>query len=184
MRNLASEARIVRLVNEMLTNAAEQRASDIHIDALEKQQTAIEATYAKRLEAVSLEAEAEKLIMSNNQKEILDLLKKYAPDYNATGKSLGEQMLAGFKGKVKDFDKWFAQLTARIETAQKQLAALAQKAAALPATASASATTAVSNVRSVTVTQQNTFTVAVETPSETARRVQAANEALAQQLLR
>jgi len=37
LRNLASEARIVRLVNEMLTNAAEQRASDIHIEPEETQ---------------------------------------------------------------------------------------------------------------------------------------------------
>ena len=32
LRNLASEAKIVRLINEMLSQAIEQNASDIHIE--------------------------------------------------------------------------------------------------------------------------------------------------------
>ncbi|MBN2641469.1 MAG: type II/IV secretion system protein [Victivallales bacterium] len=36
LRNLASEAKIVRLVNEMFTRAAEQRASDIHVEPEEE----------------------------------------------------------------------------------------------------------------------------------------------------
>lgn len=49
--------------------------------------------------------------MQSSQADIIDLLKQFAPEYNATGQSLGEQLVDGFMGKVGDIETWFAKLT-------------------------------------------------------------------------
>ena len=46
------------------------------------------------MEEAALRAEAEKLILSQSQDELLSLLEQYAPDYDALGQTLGEKLLA------------------------------------------------------------------------------------------
>ncbi|HNX63136.1 MAG TPA: hypothetical protein PKN45_10890, partial [Candidatus Limiplasma sp.] len=74
--------------------------ADTELSKLDDQQQAIEDAYAARLQTASLEAEAEKILMSNTQQQIIALINQYAPDYNATGQNLGEQLYQGFLGRV------------------------------------------------------------------------------------
>lgn len=98
-------------------------------DALQTQLDANNAYYDELTKEQNLQAEAQKLLLKSNQKEILNLIKNFAPEYNATGESLGEQLVDGFTKKVGDIDKWFSQLTSKVTKAQDQMAAVATKAA-------------------------------------------------------
>lgn len=57
--------------------------------------------YENKTNLANLQAESEKLIMDNNQKEIIALLKSYSPSYEEAGKTLGERMAEGFKGQLQ-----------------------------------------------------------------------------------
>lgn len=60
-----------------------------------------------------MQAEAAAMMMNSGQEDILALLKSFAPDYNLTGQTLGEQLYDGFIGKVGNIDTWFTALTDR-----------------------------------------------------------------------
>ncbi|MDD3410522.1 MAG: hypothetical protein PHY12_06900 [Eubacteriales bacterium] len=155
--------------------------ADAQLAALDKQQAEIEAAYAERLKAASLEAEAEKLLMESTQEQIIQLISDFAPDYNATGKTLGEQLLAGFQNQVGSVVTWINNLNQQIASAQQKMAQLAQQAATDFYADAANRQQA--QAGGVTVNQTNNFNTPVETPGETARRVAQANEALAEEVL-
>ena len=77
------------------------------------------------MEEAALRAEAEKLILSQSQDELLSLLEQYAPDYDALGQTLGEKLLDGFARGAGDVAAWFEDFSARLAGAQAQMAALA-----------------------------------------------------------
>ena len=127
----------------------------------------------------ALQAEAEKLILTQSQDELLSLISSYAPEYDALGQTLGEKLLDGFKEKVarshsgltlstpecwRYNSKWHKQPSRRRTTFYdgRQTAQAAQAAA--PA---------------VTVNQTVEFNQPVETPAQVARRMEEVNEALA-----
>ena len=106
-----------------------EQAAENELAALDREQEAIEAAYADRMEEAALRAEAEKLILSQSQDELLSLLEQYAPDYDALGQTLGEKLLDGFARGAGDVAAWFEDFSARLAGAQAQMAALAQSAA-------------------------------------------------------
>ena len=106
-----------------------EQAAESELAALDREQEAIEAAYADRMEEAALRAEAEKLILSQSQDELLSLLEQYAPDYDALGQTLGEKLLDGFARGAGDVAAWFEDFSARLAGAQAQMAALAQSAA-------------------------------------------------------
>lgn len=77
--------------------------------------------YEEKLKDANIEAEAEKLIMDNNQKAIIDLLHAYEPQYEIAGKSLGERLAAGFQPQ-------FDRINAMIDSLAAKLAAVAANA--------------------------------------------------------
>lgn len=60
----------------------------------------IKSFYEDKEKEANLDAEAQKLIVSNNQTEIVGLLKSYGQDYEIAGASLGERLVAGFKKQM------------------------------------------------------------------------------------
>ena len=160
-----------------------EQAADSQLSALDREQEAIEAAYADRMEEAALRAEAEKLILSQSQDELLSLLEQYAPDYDALGQTLGEKLLDGFARGAGDVAAWFEDFSARLAGAQAQMAALAQSAADTfydgRRTAQAAQSPA---IPAVTVNQTVEFNQPVETPAQVARRMEEVNEALAMML--
>ena len=157
--------------------AAVNERAQAEADALDEQADRINDTYANRLTAAALEAEAEKRLMTDTQEELLKLISAYAPDYNATGKTLGEQLLSGFLQKAGSVEGWTTTLNELIAAAQEGLNTTMQNAAerfyadrAAPA------------APGVTINQQNTFNTPVESPADTAYRIRQANEDLADQI--
>jgi hypothetical protein len=154
--------------------------AESELSNLDDQQQKIEDAYAARLQTAALEAEAEKLLMNSTQQQIIALINQYAPDYNATGQNLGEQLYQGFLGRVGNIATWFTSFNNAVNNAQNAMATQAQNAASgfyQQANANGISTS------NVTVNQTNQFYTPVETPSQTARRIQQANEELALSLL-
>ena len=110
--------------------------------------------------------------MQASQEETIDLLRAFAPDYLSAGEDLGAAMYEGFVSKFGDITAFFDSLTAALE-------APVIRAGASAAGGAAYMTQAAGAGRETTVTQNVTFTVPVETPTDTARKMQQVNEALA-----
>jgi hypothetical protein len=157
-------------------DAVNARAQD-EIGALDAQADAVRGAYEKQLQSAALRAEAEKQLMTGTQADILKLITAFAPDYNAAGQTLGEQMLKGFAEKAGSVTGWMDSLNAMIAGVQQNLS-LAMQSAADGFYREHGAAAA-----GVTVNQQNTFNTPVETPADTARRIQQANEELADERL-
>lgn len=160
-----------------------EQAAESELTVLDREQEAIEAAYADRMEEAALRAEAEKLILSQSQDELLSLLEQYAPDYDALGQTLGEKLLDGFACGAGDVAAWFEDFSARLAGAQAQMAALAQSAADTFYDGRQTAQAAQSPATpAVTVNQTVEFNQPVETPAQVARRMEEVNEALAMML--
>ena len=159
-----------------------EQAAESGLAALDREQEAVEAAYADRMEEAALRAEAEKLILSQSQDELLSLLEQYAPDYDALGQTLGEKLLDGFARGAGDVAAWFEDFSARLAGAQAQMAALAQSAADTFYDGRRTAQAAQAAVPAVTVNQTVEFNQPVETPAQVARRMEEVNEALAMML--
>ncbi len=106
-----------------------QQKVEAEQEKIDKQIEANDKYYEELTKEQNLQAEAQKLLMKNNQTEILNLLKNFAPDYNLTGQSLGEQLVDGFMGKVADIEAWFGGLTAKFSQYQNRIASIATQAA-------------------------------------------------------
>ena len=162
-----------------------QQKVEAEQEKIDKQIEANDKYYEELTKEQNLQAEAQKLLMKNNQVEILNLLKNFAPEYNLTGQSLGEQLVDGFMGKVADIEAWFGGLTAKFSQYQNQIASIATQAAdefyrthgiAREMQSGAAATAAVS-----TSSPQITmiFNQPVESPTEIRREMERLTEQLA-----
>lgn len=159
-----------------------EQAAESGLSALDREQEAVEAAYEERMQEAALRAEAEKLILSQSQDELLSLLEQYAPDYDALGQTLGEKLLDGFARGAGDVAAWFEDFSARLAGAQAQMAALAQSAADTFYDGRRTAQAAQAAAPAVTVNQTVEFNQPVETPAQVARRMEEVNEALAMML--
>ncbi|MGF6356760.1 TP901 family phage tail tape measure protein [Paenibacillus sp. 4624] len=143
------------------------------------------ATYDKMLSAKNLQAEAEKMIVQNQQKEIVDLLKGFGDAYNLTGQTLGDKMYQGFASKVNQITSLIQSINSQIDAARSSaLSALSTaKAAATGSGANSGSSTTSSGTtdtrQAVKVEVVNNFNTKVTTPSDVARATQQAAQKLA-----
>ena len=179
------EERLARLALEEQKEALRaeieeiEKKADSQLEALDREQEAIEAAYEERMKDAALQAEAEKLILTQSQDELLSLISSYAPEYDALGQTLGEKLLDGFKEKVGEIAQWFDAFNARMLEVQQQMAQTAQSAADTFYDGRQTAQAAQSAAPAVTVNQTVEFNQPVETPAQVARRMEEVNEALA-----
>lgn len=145
-----------------------EKEADARLEALEREEADVEAAYAQRMEEAALRAEAEKLILTQSQDELLSLIKSYAPAYDAAGQTLGEKLLEGFSEKVGSIAQWFEDFNTQIARAQAEVAGASQEAAGR-----------FYQERGLTVHQTVTFNEPVDSPAQVARRVEQANRELA-----
>lgn len=151
----------------------EQKAIDEEIDR-------VNALYEERLKAANIQAEAERLLMKGNQEQILDLIASYAPDYEATGKTLGERLFEGIQSAVGSFADWYAAFTERIEEIQYGAVQGALEAAdRLHASGGYANAVNRPGERVINVEQNLAFNQPIERPSDVARRVEEMNLELA-----
>lgn len=103
IRNQAAEKR--RLLEEEL----EERKR--HEQAL---LAAFKDRIQKELEDRRLAAEAEKLLLSKNQEELIALLQQYGEGWKDLGKSYGERLLEGFRPYLEELRRMIADVTGYI----------------------------------------------------------------------
>ena len=148
------------------------------IKELDGEQDAIEKAYEERLKAASLQAEAEKLLMTKSQDEIMDLLYEYVPEYDALGKSMGEKLLEGFQSKVGSITDWFRSFNDQLARMQENLAG-SMNAATDRFYESRRDTAGQSGAGGATMVQQTVnFYEPVESPGQVARRMEDVNDQL------
>ena len=157
--------------------AAMQRAQE-NIDALRDESKRIDSVYDELLKGQRVAAEAQKALLESTQEELLHLLGAYAPDYEATGRSLGERLYDGFVQAFGDASAWFEAFNAQFEAAAERA-----QTAALGASQSLVAqgqTQAV--VTAPTIQQTVNFNQPVESPADVARRMRQVSEELARRM--
>ena len=178
------EERLRKLELKQQKEALQEEIEKIRDQASEKikeldgEQDAIEKTYEERLKAASLQAEAEKLLMTKSQDEIMDLLYEYVPEYDALGKSMGEKLLEGFQSKVGSITDWFRSFNDQLARMQEELAGT-MNAATDRFYESRRDTAGQSGAGGAPVVQQTVnFYEPVESPSQVARRMEDVNDQL------
>lgn len=149
--------------------------ADAEIEKLEKESERVDGVYDELLKGQSLAAEAQKLLMESSQEELLGLLSSYAPDYEATGRTLGEKLYEGFKAAFGDVSRFFEQIDTQFE-AMTDRARQAAFGAAREMQASGQASASVS---SPVIQQTVNFNQPIETPADVTRRMQQVSEGLA-----
>ena len=178
------EERLRKLELKQQKEALQEEIEKIRDQASEKikeldgEQDAIEKAYEERLKAASLQAEAEKLLMTKSQDEIMDLLYEYVPEYDALGKSMGEKLLEGFQSKVGSITDWFRGFNDQLARMQEELAG-SLNAATDRFYESRRDTVGQSGAGGAPVVQQTVnFYEPVESPSQVARRMEDVNDQL------
>lgn len=178
------EERLRKLELKQQKEALQEKIEKIRDQASEKikeldgEQDAIEKAYEERLKAASLQAEAEKLLMTKSQDEIMDLLYEYVPEYDALGKSMGEKLLEGFQSKAGSIADWFRSFNDQLARMQENLAG-SMNAATDRFYESRRDTASQSGQSGATVVQQTVnFYEPVESPSQVARRMEDVNDQL------
>lgn len=74
--------------------------------------------YDEKTKEASLQAESEKMIMDKSQKDIIDLLHSYSKEYLMAGNTLGEQLVEGFKPKVREIKDMISSINKEIASAR------------------------------------------------------------------
>lgn len=178
------EERLRKLELKQQKEALQEEIEKIRDQASEKikeldgEQDAIEKAYEERLKAASLQAEAEKLLMTKSQDEIMDLLYEYVPEYDALGKSMGEKLLEGFQSKVGSITDWFRSFNDQLARMQEELAG-SLNAATDRFYESRRDTAGQSGAGGAPVVQQTVnFYEPVESPGQVARRMEDVNDQL------
>ena len=178
------EERLRKLELKQQKEALQEEIEKIRDQASEKikeldgEQDAIEKAYEERLKAASLQAEAEKLLMTKSQDEIMDLLYEYVPEYDALGKSMGEKLLKGFQSKVGSITDWFRGFNDQLARMQEELAG-SLNAATDRFYESRRDTAGQSGAGGAPVVQQTVnFYEPVESPGQVARRMEDVNDQL------
>ncbi|WP_206108514.1 phage tail tape measure protein [Paenibacillus thiaminolyticus] len=151
---------------ERINQIAEaQRAS------LEQQLTATQEHYNQLLSAKALQAEAEKMIVENQQEEILQLLESFGDGYNLAGQTLGEKMYQGFASEVNKIQGLIDSIYRQIDAARSAAVSALHTASSAGSSSSKSSSSTSSSstpvVRGVVV--NNTFNSPVTSPSDISR---------------
>lgn len=100
-RQLEDEKYRIDQSKQALENEREEKEKAINSiyefekDKYEQQLKNIEKFYENKLKDANLNAEAEKMIINNSQKEIVNLLRNYGAEYEVAGQTLGERLMAG-----------------------------------------------------------------------------------------
>ncbi|MYX18865.1 phage tail tape measure protein [Streptomyces sp. SID8380] len=131
--------------------------------------------YNQLLNAKSIQAEAEKMIINKQQEEILQLLDSYGDGYNQAGQTLGEQMVAGFKPHVDEISAMIANVVAQINAARSAAVSAMNDAARMPtggggqSSNSGNSSSSSGPVQGKVISVTNNFNSPVTSPSDVSR---------------
>lgn len=167
--NYESEVASINAVYEQQKNVLNQQLLDT------------QAHYDKLLESKAIQAEAEKMIVQNQQKEIIKLLEKFGDSYAITGQTLGEKMYDAFAEKVSKISTLIAQVNSQIDAARNAALAVVASASTVnskPSSGTTQTSGKVTEVAGTVVRVTNNFNSPVTSPSDVSRASQRVAQAL------
>ena len=149
-------------------------------EVYDKQQEELEKYYDKQKELAQETAEKMLLNIDKNQKQILNLLKKYEDKYEITGQSLGEKLAQGINnGLAGKIEGVIQKIQDKIDSAiENQIAKIAGSSYKYTVEVGKSQ----ASNKTVNVTQNNYIEQNPEMPSETHRKLNDTSQKLAQEL--
>lgn len=153
-------------------------------ERLKKELDEVGEKYDKLTDSFSLKAQAQKFIANSTQKQIVNLIKSYASDYEIAGNTIGDALYNGMKAKMDNISAYVDGIFGKIEAYQRQMANTANASADRfwANQNSPQAFQKQTASKSVTVQQTVNFNQPVESPVETRRQLDRTNQALAKQI--
>ena len=153
-------------------------------ERLKKELDEVGEKYDKLTDSFSLKAQAQKFIANSTQKQIVNLIKSYASDYEIAGNTIGDALYNGMKAKMDSISAYVDGIFGKIEAYQRQMANTANASADRfwANQNSPQAFQKQTASKSVTVQQTVNFNQPVESPVETRRQLDRTNQALAKQI--
>ncbi|NEZ94316.1 phage tail tape measure protein, partial [Clostridium botulinum] len=128
-------------------------------DSLEKQLKKHRETYEEMTKNAALHAQAEQMIMDNNQKDIIKLLHSYEGAYEQAGQSLGEKLVEGFKPKIEELKDMIASIQESFEVARNSaLNSMASQRAIVNSVPQFNTRSSISNDNRKSIVNHNNFT--------------------------
>ena len=152
--------------------------ADARRAALEAELDVINDNYDELTSALSLRAQAEKIIMEQSQEDIIKLITSYAPDYNLSGQSIGESLYQGFKTQVDKIYDYVADVMSSIIEYQNN-AISAASAAADSFEESYRSSQSESGSGATTINYTSNFNMPVESPVQTKRAIESTADSIA-----
>ena len=175
---IADEKERLRAEQEAVRERAAQEQ-----EAIAKQREELAELYDERLQGAALRAEAERMLAQADRQQILDLLGSHAPDYDAWGSSLGQRLHDGLTGALGNLSDWFTGLNdAYIALQDHMMQTVLAASDAFYAGGRQREADQAASAPPVEIHNVYNFNVPVESPADTARRIQQVNETLASQL--
>ena len=153
-------------------------------ERLKKELDEVGEKYDKLTDSFSLKAQAQKFIANSTQKQIVNLIKSYASDYEIAGNTIGDALYNGMKAKMDNISAYVDGIFGKIEAYQRKMANTANASADRfwASQNSPQASQKQTASKSVTVQQTVNFNQPVESPVETRRQLDRTNQALAKQI--
>lgn len=120
MNNIRQQAQEKR--NELQLEYEEKKKNEenklnLVITNLNSEMEATKTHYATLLEEENLQAEARRLILDENNQELIDLLESYNPAWHDAGRSFGENLLEGLNSMKQSIQDAVSEILGMVETA-------------------------------------------------------------------
>lgn len=96
--------------------------SAVEQEVLQEQLKATEEKYSAMTETVKLNQEAQKILISKGQQDIVNLIKSYAPDYFKSGEAVGEQFVYGLNMSLEGVETYFETIRNMVLEQQAKIA--------------------------------------------------------------
>lgn len=129
MNNIRQQAQEKR--NELQLEYEEKKKNEenklnLVITNLNSEMEATKTHYATLLEEENLQAEARRLILDENNQELIDLLESYNPAWHDAGRSFGENLLEGLNSMKQSIQDAVSEILGMVETSDMANARIIQ----------------------------------------------------------
>lgn len=155
-------------------------------EALQEELEAIRNNIDELTSTLALRAQAEQIIMKGNQKDMVQLIKSFAPEYALAGNTIGESLYNALTSKAKSALTYVQDVLKKVENYASNMKAAANKAASdFESTFKANQAVLMSKSAATPNVYQNiNIYQPVESPIAVKRAVDDANAALASSIMK